>query len=308
MYGDSTSGKTFAALDMAAAIATGTDWHGHKVKQDKVIYVVAEGSGGFGKRLKAYCIAKGISAEELGVNLGLLTAAPNLTDSDEVYELIKTINAVGGAGLIILDTYAQVTAGADENSGEQMSTALKNAQLIQRQTGANVLLIHHPGKDASRGARGWSGTRAACDYELRVTQDDTGLRMLKTTKLKDGDAVLNFYFKLDVVHIGTDEDGDAITSCVIAPAEAPVGKSIIEKPSGRDEYQTHVVEVLETLPVTMDSIQLEELVRLCAEAMPTPEGDERDVRRAVITRAIRALAKDPRGPIGITGTLVYFFF
>ena len=48
IYGDSGSGKTFAALDMTFHKSAGLDWNGKKVKSGIVIYVAAEG----GKRIK----------------------------------------------------------------------------------------------------------------------------------------------------------------------------------------------------------------------------------------------------------------
>jgi hypothetical protein len=54
IYGESTAGKTFVALDLAAAIARGVPWRGRKVKQRRVVYVCAEGQGGFQMRLRGY--------------------------------------------------------------------------------------------------------------------------------------------------------------------------------------------------------------------------------------------------------------
>lgn len=45
-FGDPASGKSFAALDLACAIATGNDWHGAKVDQGSVVYVAGEGQNG----------------------------------------------------------------------------------------------------------------------------------------------------------------------------------------------------------------------------------------------------------------------
>jgi hypothetical protein len=52
--GPSGAGKTFAMLDMAMCIATGRDWHGHKVKKAPVVYVVGEGTLGIKKRVGAW--------------------------------------------------------------------------------------------------------------------------------------------------------------------------------------------------------------------------------------------------------------
>ena len=51
---------------------------------------------------------------------------------------------------------------------------------------APLALVHHSGKDASKGARGWSGLRGAADVELEVWRIGDA-RALKVTKQKDGD-------------------------------------------------------------------------------------------------------------------------
>src|SRR5690606_20260609 len=83
---------------------------------------------------------------------------------------------------------------------------------------AMVILIHHSGKNALRGARGWSGLRAAADVEMEVLRADDD-RIISITKQKDGEEGQDYGFKLRVVPIGLDEDGDAITSCVVDEAQ-----------------------------------------------------------------------------------------
>mgnify|MGYP003346413027 CR=1 FL=1 len=108
--------------------------------------------------------------------------------------------------VVIVDTWAQTTPGANENSGEDMGKALAHCKGIHRATGAMVMLVHHSGKDASRGARGWSGLRAAADVELEVVRADEA-RSLTVTKLKDGEDGAEFAFRLESVVLGLDEDG-----------------------------------------------------------------------------------------------------
>ena len=52
VYGAPNCGKTFAALDLAAHVAAGRTWHGHRAAGagGPVIYVTAEGGGAFGNR------------------------------------------------------------------------------------------------------------------------------------------------------------------------------------------------------------------------------------------------------------------
>ena len=88
--------------------------------------------------------------------------------TDDISELVRAVTASGGADVIVVDTFAQVTPGANENAGEDMGLALANARALAAATGAVVVLIHHAGKDAAKGARGWSGIKAAADAEIEI--------------------------------------------------------------------------------------------------------------------------------------------
>ena len=68
----------------------------------------------------------------------------------------------------LIDTLAQVTPGANENSGEHMNAIIKRCQRIMSELNCLVIIVHHSGKDASRGSRGWSGMRAALDTEINI--------------------------------------------------------------------------------------------------------------------------------------------
>jgi RecA-family ATPase len=102
----------------------------------------------------------------------VLADAPNLMEKQDALDVARAIVAAGGAQLVIVDTFAQVMPGANENAGEDVGRALAHCKGIHRATGALVLLVHHSGKDSSRGARGWSGLRAAADVELEVVRAD----------------------------------------------------------------------------------------------------------------------------------------
>lgn len=184
LFGESGAGKSFLALDIAAAVARGVDWRGHRTDAGRVIYIAAEGGGGFRNRIKAYEIHHATSFA--GVPFGVIHAAPNLLQKTDVIDVCKAISAAGGADLIIVDTFAQTTPGANENAGEDVGKALAHCREMHRSTGAVVLLVHHAGKDLSRGARGWSGLRAAADAEIEVSRQGTG-RLARSTKQKDGE-------------------------------------------------------------------------------------------------------------------------
>ena len=217
LFGESGSGKTFAALDLAAAIGRGIEWRGHRVKQGHVVYICAEGAGGFRNRVKAYAAHNNVSLADIPIDVILST--PNLLQKADAVDVARSI---GRADVVIIDTFAQTTPGANENAAEDMGKALAHCKGIHRATGATVVLVHHAGKDLAKGARGWSGLKAAADAEIEVSRQDP-VRCIRTSKQKDGEEGLQWFFDLKEVPIGMDDDGDVITSCVMDyEVEAPV--------------------------------------------------------------------------------------
>ena len=285
VFGESGSGKTFFVMDVALAIDQGKAWRGKSAKKKRVVYVAAEGAGGVRGRLVAYCNFHGIDINDL--SLGIITACPNMLDKNDALELSRAILASGGADVVILDTWAQVTAGGNENSGEDMGKALANCKGISRATGAMVLLVHHAGKNLKKGARGWSGLRGAADCEIEITRSGD-FRMAKVTKLKDGIDGQEFAFSLEDVIIEYDEDGDEVTSCIVKD-------SLVKEPTDgpRGNWQQIVWKILQEFSLVHSTgIKVDDLVAEAKRTTPS-EQDSRgcDRRRDKAIRALNELAK-----------------
>ena len=135
---------------------------------------------------------------------------------------------------MVIDTLAQAMAGGDENSAVDMGRALTACKRVHKVTGATVVLVHHSGKDAAKGARGWSGLRAAADAKMEVVRKGD-VRHLRVSKQKDGDDSGTYPFKLDVINLGVDDDLASITSCVVRHLEgtASAGGDTPQEPSGK---------------------------------------------------------------------------
>lgn len=301
IYGQSGTGKSFVALDMAACIARGIPWRDHRVTQGNVVIIAAEGGGGFGKRILAYCQKEGISPEDLPI--GIINAAPNILEADDVSEIAASIKAVGNVVLVLIDTLAQVTPGSNENASEDMGKALANAMTLRRVTGAMVGLIHHAGKDVARGARGWSGLKGAMDVEIEITRDeDTDAREIRISKMKDEADGVRFGFALETVVLGMDEDGDEYRSCVVVEADTRPkrdGKSGVR--GGLKQRGTWQMVVLEAIGSGIEAATLPELVDAVLPFAPVPEDGQSDRRRQLLARAIRNMAKEKDGPLGLVG-------
>ena len=232
LFGESGAGKSFATLDMCAAICRGVDfWNGHRVKKGRVLYVVAEGVSGFRQRLRAYCHQHAIP--KIGMDV-IYEVTPNLTEASQVTDLIKEICEREPYDLIVMDTFARVVAGADENSGQEMGNAILQCKRISQKAKAMVLLVHHSGKDTSKGPRGWSGITAACDSEI-VVERNNDMRSITARKVKEGVDGISYLFSLHTVVLGVDEDGDDITSCIVEFKGDGKVKSEPKKKTGANE-------------------------------------------------------------------------
>lgn len=211
LYGPSGSGKTFLMLHMVKTIACGGEWCGRKVQPKKVWYLSLEGHEGFKKRLLGYDTNDELSASH---NFGFdCITGTDLQMKETQRDLIETIKEQG-IKVLVIDTLARLMSGHDENSAQGMSVAIDFCNRINKETGATVILVHHTGKDADRGARGHSSFRAALDCEIEVSTDD-GDRYVRMTKVKDGKEGERFSFFLQEIELGVDDEGDRITTCLV---------------------------------------------------------------------------------------------
>jgi hypothetical protein len=274
LYGESGSGKTFMTLDLALAVAMGLPWRERRVRQGQVVYVAAEGAGGFRNRVVAACRHRSLNPGD--VPIGVINAAPNFLLKDDALEVVAAIKAWGPCSIVVVDTLAQVMPGANENAGEDMGKALAHCRGIHRATGALVILVHHSGKDASKGARGWSGLRAACDAELEVTRGPQG-RALRVSKQKDGEDGLSWGFGLEIVPVGQDSDGEIITSCIVTEQATPeVGN--LARPLGAKEAIVNQV-IVEMAQSQTSGIEVDAVIVEAASRMPAPTDGKRDTRK-----------------------------
>jgi putative DNA primase/helicase len=228
LYGDSNSGKTFFVIDMACAVARGTDWMGRKTEPGLVVYLAAESPASVRGRLQAYQKHHGVKVPNFAIVQSPIDLFDGEADTDKVIKLVQMLEAKCGqtVRLIIGDTLARLSAGANENAGQDMGLVVRRFDRIRTECKAHFLLIHHSGKNAAAGSRGWSGIRAAVDTEIEVTDSPAG-RCCEITKQRDlptkGERI---GFKLDVVTLGQTKWGAPATSCVVTPADAPAKQTV----------------------------------------------------------------------------------
>lgn len=179
LHGKPGHGKSFVALDWAGCVATGRPWQGHGVaRPGAVVYLVAEGARGVRQRVRAWESYHGTPMR--GVQF-LPTAVQLLDPIDR--EAFARLVADHRPVLVVIDTQARVSVGADENSAQDMGRLIAAADLIRERTGACVLLVHHEARQGET-LRGSTALEGAAHTLVRVTRDGTRVRV-DCTKQKD---------------------------------------------------------------------------------------------------------------------------
>ena len=200
IFGSPKSGKSFIAIAMSCAIASGQDFYGNKAFKKPVLYICGEGQRGVKRRLSAWQQAQySLSA----IPLYLSDRAVRIGDKDDLQRLIQEIEAIkaieGDIGMIVVDTFQRNFGGGSENSAEDVGNFIHQLDSLIATYGCNVCLVHHSGHEGNR-ARGSSVIGASLDYEFKVQRTDKNDQMFVTfdqTLNKDGQGMSakNFVFK-----------------------------------------------------------------------------------------------------------------
>jgi putative DNA primase/helicase len=216
LFGDSNSGKTFYALSMAHSICEGVPFMGKQVEKGAVIYLATESPSSVISRVQAikdYHSCKMANLFIVQVPINFFTSDQHAT---EVIALVRQIETDTGSkvNLVIGDTLARMTAGANENSGEDMVPILQRLDSVVYEANTAFLTIHHSGKDASRGARGSSTIRAHIDTEIYVVEENLQRTATITKQRELPSKGVEIPFKLDVVEMGISKFGENVSTCV----------------------------------------------------------------------------------------------
>lgn len=246
IYGESGSGKSFLAVDMGLSIARGVPFLGMKTAKGSVLYQAGEGGKGLLKRLKAYRQENRLYED---LPFVLLPDRVNLFSPDgDTEEFIAECLAWQSylpepLALIVIDTFSAASPGANENASEDMGRMLDAGYRLNKATDAAVVWVHHKNAAGLR-ERGHSSFRANIETVLEVKRDEeTKERSVRLVKLKDGEDGWIKGFELQSIELGTDDDGDPITSCVVRPAQ--VGSSGTGKKQFLPRGQFNFLRVLD---------------------------------------------------------------
>jgi hypothetical protein len=110
-----------------------------------------------------------------------------------------------------------------------MGIYIANVDRLRSALGCHVMVVHHSGKDTTKGARGSVALRGAVDTEIELAAEGgvTSVTQRKQRDMPLGDPLA---FSLRQIVVGQNGDGEDVTSAVLEPAEARLSKRVSGRP------------------------------------------------------------------------------
>jgi hypothetical protein len=295
VWGAAKSGKSFWTMDLGLHIALGWEYRGRRVQQAIAVYIALEGRDGFPARIEAFRQHHGIKSAPFY----LLTTTLNLVG--DAAALVADIKAQLGderPGVVFVDTLNRSLVGS-ESKDEDMGAYLAAAEQVAHELGCVVVVIHHCGIDATR-PRGHTSLSGSVESQLAVKRGDAGEVVVTVELAKDFAEGAQIFSRLKSVVVGTDPDGDDITSLVVLPAEGgsqttTPGKKVtgakkvaldilrnaIDEAGLVPPASNHIPPNTRTIPV--------ETWRLYAYAGNVTESSKPDTKQKAFVRAVKDL-------------------
>jgi hypothetical protein len=213
IYGPPGSGKTFFLLDLAAHVVLGRAWQGSAVDPVPVLYIALEGSSGMKRRRLAWCKRHGIKDPHT-LQIHFADGFLDIREGTATRKKIIDYALEHGIKWIVFDTLSRAMAGGEESSSKDMGAVFLGADEIRRLSGAHVTLVHHTGKDQSKGGRGSSLLVGNIDTEIQITREG-GNRAARLTKQKEGEDGAQWQFKVEQIDLGyQNKRGKPVSSAV----------------------------------------------------------------------------------------------
>jgi len=231
IVGQPKANKSFLALNMGVAIASGTDFAGFSVvDKHRVLFLSAEG-GYYSNRERIKTITADIDGADLQEIFFSIKIVPDLeSDTDDAIfkECIEKYNPK----VLILDPFIRFHT-ADENSSSSMSNIFAKIRKLIDGHDIAVILVHHEGKNASKGGRGSSVIHAEYDSCIKIRKPKNG----------------NHMFEFDMRHVETPEPKELIFNADTFWFEDPYKSSPVVEylktngSSSKNDIVAHVIAI-----------------------------------------------------------------
>lgn len=222
LAGQSQSGKTVVALDMAKSLVLGEKWLGKYDVPNAcgVVYVPYESRENVRRRWRA--IYKDTNGKTGDVPFQLVKAPPIMASRKEWEGFAATLAVIGADFLrehdaplkvCFIDTLAASGMVARENEADSWAVVIDNLNSICEALNIVIILLHHAAKsqEAENIWRGSSSSYAALEVVLGVKvekhEGEVTRRWIYTDKSKDGDTGYIADLAFQAIKVGVKASG-----------------------------------------------------------------------------------------------------
>lgn len=229
---------------MMLHVALGWPYRGRRVAQGPVVYIACEGERGLGARAAAFRQTHQAKGRLDPPFFLLATRLDLVADADMLMrDIAAQLERTDACAAIVIDTLNRSLVGS-ESSDQDMGAYVRAADQLRERFRCAVIIVHHCGIEKGR-PRGHTSLTGAADAQIAVTPDDPGGQIVaKVEWMKDGTAGEEIASKLQVVEVGSDEDSEPITSCVVLPAD-PNGRGRGDRRTSLSSRQNRSLALLE---------------------------------------------------------------
>lgn len=169
IHGTPKAGKSFFAANLALGIAAGRGFAGFRIHRPKRVLVLSAEGGYYSNRDRLLTMAKSLSNEQAeSAELSCCFDSRWKLDDAESFRDLEAFIGESQAEVIVIDPLVRFHEG-EENSAKEMSTVLGRIRKLIEDLGISVILVHHEGKDASRGVRGSSAISGEYDAAIGLS-------------------------------------------------------------------------------------------------------------------------------------------
>ena len=269
LSGPSQGGKTFVAMHLARALATGKGFFGVE-PDDRGGTILLTGEG------RRSVLARMHALDEPGRMPVVSGDTSNLSAAGALEALAVELRAKMDAmlaefglpvRLIVIDTLSSSGLLADENDNSEVGVVMKALSRLSEILNVFIIVTHHPPKDG-KGQRGAGAIFNDVDVVIEIEREKSNsIRDLKVTKARDAQQRTLGVFTLIPKPLGTDSRGRTVTSCYVSDAP-PTEKDLTKSPK-------HV-----------------ELLLASIEWAMVEDGEDVEGRACVDSEAVRNVFKD----------------
>ncbi|WP_167376637.1 AAA family ATPase [Rhizobium multihospitium] len=303
LAGQSQSGKTVVALDMAKSLVLGQSWLGKYQVPEAVgvAYLPYESAGNVKRRWKAiYDDTQGATAD---VPFRLVKRPRILAGRRDWEGFAATLAVINdefvekhGVPLKVamIDTLAASGMVAKENEADSWAVVIDNLNSICAELNIIILLLHHAAKsqESENIWRGSSSSYAALEVVLGVKVDkqegEVSRRWIYADKSKDGDTGYIADLSFEAIRVGVKGTGEAMFAPVLrADTDGDQKLAVLRAGPKEKPLQASEMAFLRAVKAAMEDAGEEQPLRLSSGRWAysaTMHATEEKARRFIATK------------------------